>query len=46
MIRLCPADDLQRIYEVINEAAGAYKGAIPDDCWHEPYMHAHERAAA
>ncbi len=38
MIGLCRTDDLQRIYEVINEAAGAYKGAIPDDCWHEPYM--------
>ena len=23
---------------VINEAAAAYRGAIPADCWHEPYM--------
>jgi GNAT superfamily N-acetyltransferase len=23
---------------VINDAAQAYKGVIPDDCWHEPYM--------
>ncbi len=23
---------------VINDAAQAYKGAIPDDRWHEPYM--------
>jgi len=23
---------------IINEAAGAYKGVIPADCWHEPYM--------
>ncbi len=38
MIRLCRTDDLQRIYEVINEAASAYKGVIPNDCWHEPYM--------
>jgi GNAT superfamily N-acetyltransferase len=26
------------IYEVINKAARAYKGFIPDDCYHEPYM--------
>ncbi len=38
MIRRCRDDDLQRIYEIIDEAAGAYKGAIPHDCWHEPYM--------
>lgn len=24
--------------EVINEAAEAYRGVIPADCWHEPYM--------
>lgn len=23
---------------MINEAAEAYRGAIPADCWHEPYM--------
>jgi GNAT superfamily N-acetyltransferase len=22
----------------VNEAAEAYRGVIPDDCWHEPYM--------
>lgn len=38
MIRPCRSDDLQRIYEVINEAAAVYRGAIPEDCWHEPYM--------
>lgn len=26
------------ICEVINEAAQAYRGVIPADCWHEPYM--------
>ena len=26
------------ILEVINAAAGRYRGAIPPDCWHEPYM--------
>jgi len=26
------------MFEIINDAAQAYKGVIPDDCWHEPYM--------
>ncbi len=26
------------IYEIINDAAAAYKGVIPEDRWHEPYM--------
>ncbi len=38
MIRLCRDGDLPRVYEIINDAATAYRGAIPDDCWHEPYM--------
>ncbi|HYL87173.1 MAG TPA: GNAT family N-acetyltransferase [Burkholderiales bacterium] len=31
-------DDVAEIYEIINDAARAYKGAIPADRWHEPYM--------
>ena len=38
MIRRLSADNADAIYHVINEAAGAYQGAIPDDCYHEPYM--------
>ena len=38
MIRPCREDDLQLVYGIINDAAIAYKGVIPDDCWHEPYM--------
>jgi GNAT superfamily N-acetyltransferase len=38
VIRACHAEDLPRLHEVINEAAAAYKGVIPDDCWHDPYM--------
>lgn len=38
MIRPCRDGDLSRVHDVINDAASAYKGAIPDDCWHEPYM--------
>jgi GNAT superfamily N-acetyltransferase len=26
------------IYEIINDGASAYKGIIPDDRWHTPYM--------
>ncbi len=38
MIRRCRDDDLQPVCEIINDAAGVYKGIIPNDCWHEPYM--------
>ncbi|MBI2913940.1 MAG: GNAT family N-acetyltransferase [Chloroflexi bacterium] len=38
MIRLCHDADLPRICEIINDAATAYRGAIPDDCYHQPYM--------
>ena len=37
-IRELSANDAGIIHEVINEAAGAYRGRIPDDCFHEPYM--------
>jgi N-acetylglutamate synthase-like GNAT family acetyltransferase len=30
--------DLSRIAAVINDAARAYRGVIPPDRWHEPYM--------
>ena len=30
--------DISKILYVINNAAVKYKGIIPDDCWHEPYM--------
>jgi len=38
MIRSCGVSDFQAIEAVINEAAEAYRGVIPADCWHEPYM--------
>ncbi len=34
--------DFDDLLEVINEAAQAYKGAIPGDRWKEPYMPAEE----
>ncbi|HET9423722.1 MAG TPA: GNAT family N-acetyltransferase [Gemmatimonadaceae bacterium] len=30
---------------IVNTAAVAYRGAIPDDCWHEPYMTADDLEA-
>lgn len=38
MIRKCTDSDFEVILEIINDAAQAYKGVIPVDCWHEPYM--------
>ena len=38
MIRKCNESDIKAIFEIINDAAAAYKGVIPDDRWHEPYM--------
>jgi GNAT superfamily N-acetyltransferase len=38
MIHKCTASDFDVIYQIINDAAAAYKGVIPPDRWHEPYM--------
>ena len=38
MIRPCTPADIPRIEAIVNEAAQAYRGAIPPDRWHEPYM--------
>lgn len=38
MIRECLEDDFEAIYEIINDAAQAYRGIIPSDRWHDPYM--------
>jgi GNAT superfamily N-acetyltransferase len=38
MIRPCTAADLPQMFSIINDAAQAYKGIIPADRWHEPYM--------
>ncbi|MCX5812488.1 MAG: GNAT family N-acetyltransferase [Proteobacteria bacterium] len=38
MIRRCSDTDFEVILDIINDGARAYKGVIPDDCWHEPYM--------
>jgi len=38
MIRKCRESDFDTLFEIINDAAGVYKGVIPEDRWHEPYM--------
>jgi GNAT superfamily N-acetyltransferase len=38
MLRPCTTADLDQMFEVINDGAKAYRGVIPADCWHEPYM--------
>jgi hypothetical protein len=38
MIRLCESSDIETIHQIINDAAQAYKGIIPPDRYHEPYM--------
>ena len=38
MIRKGTDEDFEEIFKVINNAAIAYKGVIPPDRWHEPYM--------
>jgi GNAT superfamily N-acetyltransferase len=38
LIRKCSSDDEDRIIRIINEAAEAFREAIPKDRWHEPCM--------
>jgi len=38
MISKCEHKDFTNIHEIINDAAEAYRGIIPADLWHEPYM--------
>ncbi|MFA4885635.1 MAG: GNAT family N-acetyltransferase [Desulfotomaculaceae bacterium] len=38
MIRKCGRSDFKRMHMIINDAASAYQGVIPGDCFHEPYM--------
>jgi GNAT superfamily N-acetyltransferase len=38
MIRERTRADLPAVFEIVNDAAQAYRGVIPEDRWHEPYM--------
>lgn len=44
LIRLSVDEDFAAILAIINDAAHAYRGVIPADRWHEPYMPADELA--
>ena len=37
-IRPCRDDERETIFAIVNAAAEAYRGVIPADRWHEPYM--------
>ena len=41
-IRRCRDDERAAILAIVNAAAEAYRGVIPADRWHEPYMPQHE----
>jgi GNAT superfamily N-acetyltransferase len=40
--RPCRDDERPAILEIVNAAAEAYRGVIPADRWHEPYMSSRE----
>jgi GNAT superfamily N-acetyltransferase len=42
VIRPCRDDERAAILAIVNAAAEAYRGVIPADRWHEPYMPAAE----
>lgn len=42
MIRRCRDDERDEVLAIVNAAAVAYRGVIPADRWHEPYMPASE----
>jgi N-acetylglutamate synthase-like GNAT family acetyltransferase len=47
MVQIRPSRDADRpaMLAIINDAAQAYRGVIPADRWHEPYMPEEELAA-
>ena len=44
-IRRCRPADGDAVYAIVNAAAAAYRGVIPADRWHDPYMSRDELAA-
>ena len=38
MIKEYKKKDINKILNIINDASLKYKGVIPSNCWHEPYM--------
>lgn len=46
VIRQSTDGDAETIFGIINDAAHAYRGVIPADRWHDPYMSRDELAQA
>jgi|SRR5215472_2229965 len=44
-IRACVGEDFPAILAIVNAAAEAYRGVIPPDRWHDPYMSGDELRA-
>jgi N-acetylglutamate synthase-like GNAT family acetyltransferase len=44
LVREMRESDAADVLAIVNRAAEAYRGVIPADCWHEPYMPARELA--
>jgi hypothetical protein len=42
VIRVCRDEERDAILAIVNAAAEAYRGVIPADRWHEPYMRREE----
>jgi N-acetylglutamate synthase-like GNAT family acetyltransferase len=42
LIRRSQPEDFAAMLAIVNDAAQAYRGVIPDDRWHDPYMRAEE----
>lgn len=38
MIRPCREEEFETVYEIVNDAAQAYRDTIPADRWKDPYM--------
>ena len=38
IMRPCRDDEIAEVLAIVNAAAEAYRGTIPPDRWHEPYM--------
>src|SRR5438105_11754017 len=45
VIRPSTAADFPAMVSIVNDAAQAYRGVIPADRWHDPYMPADELAS-
>lgn len=44
-MRPCRIEERTAILQIIDAAAEAYRGVIPPDFWHEPYMQRDELAS-